>query len=317
MSDTPEPEGHASDLLTRARASALVYRLTDDASPLARVRIAVRGDDRAKWLNGMLTCDLAAFAKPGAPRLATYGCALNVKGRMLADVVVVVDGESLSAWVPRSTAPALLELWNRYIIMEDCEIELDSSRALIALQGDEAVAVAARSGVEGRSAVLDELGLGAGLVFEIDASEVDAFIAKLVAAGAKEQAASEVAALRIRVGRATYGLDVDDHAYVQEAGLEKRAVSFNKGCYLGQEVVCMLEMRGKVHRRLVQLAASTPLAVGAEVRVGADAVGKITSIAANVGSDVVALAMVKTSAAELGKSLDVDGHVVTVRGEAR
>ena len=87
-------------------------------------------------------------------------------------------------------------------------------------------------------------------------------------------------ALRARARRAAFGVDFDDKTYPQEASLEKRAVSFDKGCYLGQEVVCMLEMRGHVKRKLVPFVIDD----GGAVEVGASVtdeagteIGKVSS----------------------------------------
>jgi folate-binding protein YgfZ len=105
-------------------------------------------------------------------------------------------------------------------------------------------------------------------------------------------------------------VDFDAATYPQEAGLEKRAISFNKGCYLGQEVVCMLELRGHVKRKLVGLhlgGASVP-ARGADVTdAGGESVGAVTSAAAVPGEGVLALAMVKRTKGEPGAALRVGG----------
>ena len=91
-------------------------------------------------------------------------------------------------------------------------------------------------------------------------------------------------ALRLECAVPQFGSDFGDTTYPQEANLEKIAVSFDKGCYLGQEVVCMLEMRGHVKRRLVAvvLDGSEPPSRGAVVSDEAGAVaGEVTSAAAS------------------------------------
>ena len=281
-----------------------------------RVRIAITGDDRAKWLNGMITCDVTPLAAAPTPR-AAYGCVLNVKGKVLADVIVVADEGRLGAWVPRASAAAVLELWNKYIIMEDCEVALDEGHALLSVQGEGAEALVGALVDEAfttHAAPHDELGVGGGVVLEVARAECDTIVARLTSAGAKPIDEAQVQARRVAAARPTYGQDLDDHNYVQEAGLQARAVSFNKGCYVGQEVVCMLEMRGKVHRRLVQLALPDGVAVtkGTEVRAGDDVVGNVTSVTSRL-----ALAMVKTAASEPGTKLkvgDAEGEVVVAAG---
>jgi len=103
-------------------------------------------------------------------------------------------------------------------------------------------------------------------------------------------------AVRVLAGVAKFGVDFDDTTYPQEAALETKAVSFQKGCYLGQEVVCMLEMRGHVKRRLVPLVVSggeaPPRHAVVEDGKGAP-IGEVTSAIRGPGGEVRAIAMVK------------------------
>jgi hypothetical protein len=124
-------------------------------------------------------------------------------------------------------------------------------------------------------------------------------------------------ALRLERGVPRFGVDFDQTTYPQEAGLEKNAVSFSKGCYLGQEVVCMLQMRGHVKRKLAPLVLEgdgVP-AHGAHVfdKEGGADVGLVTSAAASPTlRKPVALAMVKHAVATPGHSLWIDGSVARV-----
>jgi folate-binding protein YgfZ len=122
-------------------------------------------------------------------------------------------------------------------------------------------------------------------------------------------------ALRLDRAVPEFGADFDATTYPQEAGLEKRAVSFSKGCYLGQEVVFMLEKRGHVKRRLVTLRVDGDLPPrGAEVR-GADGevVGNVTSAArVPTAGGPLAMAMVKRALATAGAELIVAGAKATV-----
>ncbi|MEO7097111.1 MAG: hypothetical protein ABI175_27875, partial [Polyangiales bacterium] len=172
-----------------------------------RMRIAITGDDRTKWLNGMVTCDVTPLATAATPR-ATYGCILNVKGKVLADVIVVASEGRLGAWVPRGTAAAVLELWNKYIIMEDCEVALDETRALVSVQGAGAEALLASLTSEpfaAQAAPLDELGIGGGLVLEVAGSEGAAVTARLAEAGARPADEAEVQRRRIGAARPAFG----------------------------------------------------------------------------------------------------------------
>lgn len=277
----------------------------------SRVRIAVTGEDRFTWLNGVLTCDLEpAIDDEGSTPRAFYGCALNVKGRVLGDVIVVAARGKLGAWVPRKASSPILELWKKYVIMEDCELALDEGRALVVVQGKAAQAPDADAGS------LDLYGLGGGFVCDVDRSQAQSMVDRCVAAGSTPIDDGVAMKMKIEHARASWGFDLDEHAYVQEGGLEERAVSFNKGCYLGQEVVCMLQMRGKVHRRLVQLAVEGKADVGVEVKLGGEVVGTVTSVAPHDDGTATALAMLK-SIATPGVEVDVGGAKGRVIVEAR
>lgn len=113
-----------------------------------------------------------------------------------------------------------------------------------------------------------------------------------------------------------FGLDFDLTTYPQEAGLEKRAVAFDKGCYLGQEVVCMLELRGHVKRKLVSLAVEAAAAPkhGDEVRDAAgEKIGEVTSASVSPTLGVLAIAMVKAAHAEAGTELRIGDAKAKVR----
>lgn len=294
-----------SPSLAELADSSVVYAAAD------RACIVATGADAATWLNGVLTCDVALAAK-GATPFACYGCALDVKGKLLADAIAIGTATRLEVFVPRTTAAKLLAMWEGYIVMEDCALAIDDARALVLVQGGRAVAHARAAGFE--AVALDDLGQG-GVAVSIDASACVSAVDAIATAGSRPIDATTAQRLHTRAGRATWGIDVDATNYVQEAALEGRAVSFSKGCYLGQEVVCMLQMRGKVHRKLARVTLDREVAAGAEVTVDGAVVGKITSIDASA-ERVVGLALVKTSAIVEGKALDAGGTAGVVIGAA-
>jgi hypothetical protein len=285
----------------------------------ARSCVAVTGEDRFAWLNGATTCDVNALATKKGAR-AAYGCVLTVKGKLLGDVYVAVsEADALVAWVPASSRGQILQQWEKFIVMEDVELSVDDTRGLLLLQGGGAEAIAASAGLAGRGAKLDELGLGGGLVLDVAEGERASVVAALEAAGARLIDEAALRALRVEAGRATYGVDVDGASYVQEGGLEKRAVSFTKGCYVGQEVVVMLQMRGRVHRKLARLAfaaGAEALVAGVDVELDGGPIGKLTSVAHREGGRASALAMVKYAALGVGKRVTVAGVEGEIVGEA-
>jgi folate-binding protein YgfZ len=107
-------------------------------------------------------------------------------------------------------------------------------------------------------------------------------IGRLAAAGATEVDDAEYEALRIEAGVPRQGYDIDESTIAQEAFLELDAVSFTKGCFLGQELVCRIDSRGHVNRLLRRLRADVPLARGASVVADGKEVGAVTSVSGNV-----------------------------------
>jgi folate-binding protein YgfZ len=150
----------------------------------------------------------------------------------------------------------------------------------------------------------DRTGLGGALVIAAP-EESDRLASRVASAGGLVGDASGWEALRIEHGVPAFGVDFDDKTYPQEASLEKRAVSFDKGCYLGQEVVCMLELRGHVKRKLVPFVmdAADPITPGATVTDDAGVeIGKVSSAWERTG-----LAMLKLAHTDPGAKLHVAG----------
>jgi folate-binding protein YgfZ len=112
--------------------------------------------------------------------------------------------------------------------------------------------------------------------------------------------------VRVEHGRPRYGLDLDDSVIPQEAGLNDRAVSFTKGCYVGQETVARLHYRGKPNRRLLGLRLSEPAPPGSELRLGEKVVGKLGSSVVSPELGPIGLALVRREAGP-GDTVSVDG----------
>ncbi|MGA9285880.1 MAG: glycine cleavage T C-terminal barrel domain-containing protein [Solirubrobacteraceae bacterium] len=146
--------------------------------------------------------------------------------------------------------------------------------------------------------------LGFDVLFETDA--VDAARAALVDAGAVEVSEAAAEIVRVEHGRPRYGLDLEDTTIPQEAGLNERAVSFTKGCYVGQETVARLHYKGKPNRHLRGLRLSEQVEPGAELRLGERAVGHLGSSVLSPTFGAIGLALVRREA-EPGAALEV-GH---------
>jgi folate-binding protein YgfZ len=286
-----------------ARERALAVQHAD------RVVLVVTGKDRLSWLNGLFTADLVK--RPAGA--AVYGLFVGRNGRVLADGMVVIDdaGERVLVALPASGVEALRAHLDHYLVMEDAEMAPRSDAFEVwAVHGPHAgAALEAARAAGGIGGALDRTGLGGAIVLAPadEPREVAAALAGAATVG--DEAGWE--ALRLERAVPEFGVDFDDRTYPQEAGLEKAAVSFDKGCYLGQEVVCMLEMRGHVKRKhaAAVVDAAEPPARAAEVKNGGGAaVGEVTSAAMSPTlGKAVALLMVKRAESALGQMLDVGG----------
>jgi folate-binding protein YgfZ len=217
--------------------------------------VYVRGDDRSSWLNGQITNDVRAIPQGQS----VHALAVNVRGKILAELIVADLGEALVLLVHKNAQAALLESFERFIIMEDVTLEASPDLSALYVHGADTVSDAAPASLV--SFAYAPLGRP-GRVFIGDRASLAALTRELDAALPRiDEGAHEIVRLRHAIPR--YGVDFDEQNYPQEVGL-KALVSFQKGCYLGQEVVCTLENRGKLSRHLCLLESPKPLAAGSE-----------------------------------------------------
>lgn len=253
--------------------------------------IRVTGKDRLTWLNGLVTCDLA----PRKPGDAVYGLAVGKTGKILDEVFVLVGEEDLLVGVDSAHAAELVATLDRYLVMEDAEIAVaDGFSWLLALGARAKEAVSPARGAGARAGVTTRGGVPLAVVC-VASDSLTGVVSVIEAACSPSCVASDAGWYRVRVehGIAESGTDFDRDNYPQEPALELDGVSFNKGCYLGQEAVFMLEKRGHVKKRLVQLIVDGPVAVGDAITSAEGAeIGKVTSAVARPGSNL-ALGYVK------------------------
>jgi tRNA-modifying protein YgfZ len=278
--------------------------------------IAVSGPERQSWLNGLVTSDVAKL-RPG---LASYGLVLVKVGRIVSDVFVLHADDQMLVGGQRDRIALLREHFEKYLIMEDAAHEdVSSEYGWAFAQGSRAAEIAAAAAaMPGVYAGTVELRGAADGVIAAPAARLGEVLRDLAAKHADTQLGSPEDAERLRVRRflPRFGVDFGEKNYPQEAALEKIAVSFSKGCYLGQEVVCRLEMRGHVIKKIVpvQIAGDPPVH-GAEVRsVDGKVLGTVSSAVTNGNGSAVGLAMVRIDFAEPGTKLDVGGREATVLG---
>jgi folate-binding protein YgfZ len=298
----------SSRALEAASKGALVVRAPELGT------VAITGRDRQSWLNGLVTSDVARLE----PGVASYGLVLVKVGRIVSDVWVVSAGDGLLVGAPRERVGLLREHFEKYLMMEDAaHADASDEFAWVFAHGPMAAELARTvpAAHGGHAGAVDTTGLGGGAMV-VPVANVEALVNDLAERGAVVGSPSDWNELRVERFLPRFGVDFGEKNYPQEASLEKIAVSFNKGCYLGQEVVCRLEMRGHVIKKIVpvRLEDGDLPGSGAELRSSeGKAVGTVTSVAAAEGGPL-ALAMVRIDFAEPGTKLDVAGHTAVVLG---
>jgi len=284
-----------------------------------RGKLALTGTERKAFLAGQVTNDIEGLT----PGTGCYAAFLTHKGKMLGDLRVLAaeDDEAepeLLLDTDRANLQALFDLVRRFKIGYEVELHKRTvQRGLLSLIGPAARAVARAEAVPvdehahrpgqiaGQPVRLIATDLGIDVLCEADAT--DDVRAALLAAGAAPVCEDAAEIVRVETGRPRYGVDVDDATIPQEAGLNARAVSFTKGCYVGQETVARLFYRGKPNRHLRGLKLSEPgIADGAQLRLGERIVGTLTSSLVSPTFGPIGLALVRREASP-GDTVQVAG----------
>ena len=280
--------------------AATEYELLTDRVGLvdrsARGKLLVAGEGAAEFLQGQLTNDVEALA----PGTGCYAALLTHKGKIQADMRVLRGLD----WIWLDTEPeglaALTKTIRTFGIGRDVRsTDLTATRAILSLIGPGArETVDALADDEEHAFVEGEHGLhvatDVGLDVICPAGEADAVRAALGVEEVSEEAAD---CIRIERGRPRHGLDIDSDTMPQEAGLNERAVSFTKGCYVGQETVARLHYKGKPNRHLRGLRLSAPATRGDEVLLGEKVVGRVGSACVSPRHGPIALALIRREAA--------------------
>jgi folate-binding protein YgfZ len=286
--------------------------------------LELAGQDRQRFLNAYLTCDVKSL-QPGS---SAYGFLTTAQGRILADVTVVSLADSFLLELPAGTPDTVAEHLSRYIIADQVEIRprdlhpltLFGAEAVRAAQLPEPAAGMARAGSAAR---IDLAGLSLiaesrhlwglyALTLWVERESAGELWQRLLERG--QQQGLEPVGLealevyRVEQGVPRFGPDFGPQSFPQETGLEEQAVSYTKGCYLGQEVVARIHYRGQVNRRVVGLLPEAPVESRAELLLEGRPVGTVGSAAESVALDrPVALAMVHRRGAQPGTRLEIAG----------
>ncbi len=275
-------------------------------------RVAVRGEDRFRWLSGMVTNMVNDLGE----NTGAWNLVLNAQGRIQGDLTVWRQGDNLEIEVAADQYDRLLAHLEHFIIMDDVELVPIGGEAALGLTGPSANEVLARVGLpviaEPMTCTRAEWnGLDLRIARDYGAAtahyvlwapeqQLGKLWMYLRTAGAIAVGSASVEAFRIAEGIPAYGIDIVERDLAQETS-QMRALNFNKGCYLGQEIVERIRSRGNVHRHLRQLELSGPVpAAGTELMIeGATVAGQITSVAKlalSSGDRVFALGMIRGEA---------------------
>jgi tRNA-modifying protein YgfZ len=281
-----------------------------------RGKLALTGGEAKSFLSGQVTNDVEAL-EPGR---GCYAALLTHKGKMVADLRVLDLGDELWLDTERVALQALFDGLRLHLIGFDAELHKRTlQQGLLSLVGPRAREVLGDPGlgqdehanttttIADAEVTLVATDVGVDVICSADDTET--VRAALVDAGATPVGQDAAECLRIERGRPRYGMDMDDSTIPQEAGINERAVSFTKGCYVGQETVARLHYKGKPNRRLLGLRLSAPAQTGAALHAGERAVGTLGSAAVSPEHGPIALALVRREAAVGDRVTVGDGDI--------
>lgn len=313
------------------QSKRLITKKMDDTvfqvfRPAARLRVT--GEDAATFLQGQFSNDL----RRAEPDPATYGLWLNHKGRVLADSLVLQRGPNdFEVISPNSPAATIRERLETYIIADDVSVaDATEGCAGLTIDGEGSAAALGSLGIEGPAPrqFVDRDGLcvlparcGGGPSWMVvgEAARINEARAKLAAAGAREVGAEVLARRRIAAGIPSVPDELGPDDLPNEGGLERDAISYTKGCYLGQEVMARLHNLGQVRRRLfvVRIEAGEPPVVRTPLFQAEQKVGELRAAVALEHGGWIGLAMLSTHRVAPGAEVALPpGEAARVRVEA-
>jgi folate-binding protein YgfZ len=281
--------------------------------------LQVTGKDRLSFLNGLLTNELLKMNDGTGVRSAL----LNTKARVLADLYLYAREDDLLIDTGDVPGAKIKDILDRFIITEDVQVkDITSGFVHLTLQGPQAAENARdlfgltfadtkplQHKMLGPTMIVvrDRIG-GAGYDMIIPNDEAEAVWQGFLLKGVKPVGLDALEIFRLEAGYPRYGVDVDENTIILEAGY-KDAISFNKGCYLGQEVVARATHIGRVNKNLVQFQTESPHAPSpkSKLQAGGKEAGYVTSAAFSPGLKmVVGLGYAQRDFAKIGTRLEVE-----------
>jgi len=294
-----------------------------------QAKLVLTGEDRVRWLNGMVTNNIRDLAVSHG----VYSFQLSAQGRIQGDLVAYNRGDHLLLTTDRDQAPAIIAVFDRYIIMDDVEVaDISEQLATIGVMGPKAREVLSRAGIDVAQlepgqvldAVWRELGISVarsaqpaidGYEIWFAAGNADKVWEGLQSSGAVPVGSDALELYRIVRGVPRFGVDLRDRDLPQETG-QQYALNFAKGCYIGQEIVERIRSRAILHRSFVGFEVEgAPPPPGTKVRVNDKNAGEMTS-AARVpfpsGERTLGLGYAHREVAAPGTRVQIGDQIATV-----
>ncbi len=276
-----------------------------------RGKLALSGAGAKEFLQGQVTNDVEALS----PGTGCYAAFLTQKGKMLGDLRVLDAGDELLLDTERLSLQALFNMIRRYSLGYDVELHKRTVQCgLLSVVGPSAdrFELPEREhshtpvSIEGIPARAIRTDVGVDLLCA--AADLDTLRGSLALPELPETTAE---VLRVESGRPRYGVDLDDTVIPQEAGLNDRAVSFTKGCYVGQETVARLHYRGKPNRLLRGALLPAAVPAGTQLELDGRVVGRLTTVVDSPRFGHIGLALVRREAPP-GTVVAAGDHAATV-----
>lgn len=295
-----------------------------------RAKIVLTGGDRVRWANGMVTNNIRDLAEGRG----NYDFILSAQGRIQGDLYIYNMGDHLLVDTELWQKARILEIFDKYIIMDDVEVtDISDKLTAIAVQGPKSIEVLRKLGLtvaddveplkvdrtvwNGIGISVTRMASDIALTFEIwlASENVGKLWDALASAGAKPVGTEALEMFRVAAGVPKYGQDITDK-YIPQETEQFHALHFAKGCYLGQEIVERVRSRGAVHRHFAGFAISGPAPQpGTEIQVDGKRAGEITSartIPVNGHQQTLALGYIRKESGEPGTTVQVDGNEARV-----
>lgn len=280
------------------------------------------GEDRVRFLNGQVTNDVKSLA----PWTGCYSAMVNAKGRMRGDAVILHVGDAFLLDLEADCVKRIAGDFEKFIVADDVTVgDVSAAWRTLTVGGEKAAEVLQSTGLCGAppeklfQAVSLPKNLGAGLVYRsrravcgtfdvwIETARGDDVFLRLREAVERsvgvvlDEAALDI--LRVEAGIPRFGSDMDEGTLPPEAGLEAVAISYTKGCYVGQEVISRLKSVGHANRQLVRLRLPEAAQRNDPLTRDGKEVGRLASVVTSPRCGRIGLALIRREAATEGTEL--------------